>query len=153
MRPTNSITGCSFTADCPFRLGESEMRIQSANPRPHHHLSADPDQRSHWSDRNNTVSFGVMVTMGVLLGSVVSALLRKEFHVESFRSTEDMTNHLLGGLLMGFGGVTAMRCSIGQGISSLSLQSAGACLAVAGLVGGAWLTLRLQAWRHNQAVV
>ena len=94
-----------------------------------------------------------MVTMGVLLGSVVSALLRKEFHVESFRSTEDMTNHLLGGLLMGFGGVTAMRCSIGQGISSLSLQSAGACLAVAGLVGGAWLTLRLQAWRHNQAVV
>ena len=94
-----------------------------------------------------------MVTLGVLLGSVVSALLRKEFHVESFRSTEDMSNHLLGGLLMGFGGVTAMRCSIGQCISSLSHQSAGACLAVAGLVGGAWLTLRFQAWRHDQAVV
>lgn len=103
-----------------------------------------------WSDRNNTVSFGVTVTLGVLLGSVTSALLRKEFHVEVFRSAEDMSNHLLGGLLMGFGGVTAMGCSIGQGISGLSLQSAGACLAVAGIVAGAWLTLRFQAWRLDR---
>ena len=58
-----------------------------------------------------------------------------------------MSNHLLGGLLMGFGGVTAIRCSISRGISGLSLQSAGACLAVAGIVAGAWLALRLQAWR------
>ena len=55
-----------------------------------------------WSDRNNTVSFGVMVTLGVLLGSAASALLRKEFQLESFRSVEDMGNHLAGGLLMGF---------------------------------------------------
>jgi uncharacterized protein len=87
------------------------------------------------------------VTLGVLLGSALSAGLRKEFHVESFRSADDMGNHLLGGVLMGFGGVTAMGCSIGQGISGLSLLSAGACLAVVGIVGGAVLALRVQSWR------
>ena len=100
-----------------------------------------------WSDRNNSASFGVTVTLGVLLGSAVSAWLRREFHVESFRSAGDMGNHLLGGVLMGFGGVTAAGCSIGQGISGLSLLSAGAVLASAGIVAGAWLALRWQAWR------
>jgi uncharacterized protein len=96
-----------------------------------------------WSDRNNTATFGVMVTLGVLLGSAASAVMRKEFHVESFRSAGDMGNHLLGGVLMGFGGVTAMGCSIGQGISGLSLLSAGSCLAVSGIVAGARLALRV----------
>jgi uncharacterized protein len=104
-----------------------------------------------WSDRNNLASFGVMVTLGVLLGSALSAALRREFHVEAFRSAGDMGNHLLGAVLMGFGGVTAMGCSIGQGISGLSLLSAGSCLAVAGICGGAVLTLRLQAWRIERS--
>ena len=104
-----------------------------------------------WSDRNNTLSFGVTVSLGVLLGSAASALLRREFHVESFQGTADLGNHLAGGLLMGFGGVTALGCSIGQGISGLSLLSAGSCLAVAGIVGGAWGALRLQAWRLEHA--
>jgi hypothetical protein len=45
-----------------------------------------------------------------------------------------------------------MGCSIGQGISGLSLLSAGSCLAVAGIVTGAWLSLRLQAWRLSREV-
>jgi hypothetical protein len=100
-----------------------------------------------WSDRNNTLTFGVMVTLGVALGSAGSALLRREFRVESFNNASDLGDHLFGGLLMGFGGVTAMGCSIGQGVSGLSLLSAGACLAVAGIVAGAWAGLRLQTWR------
>jgi uncharacterized protein len=109
-------------------------------------LAHSLDLLTLWSDRNNNATFGVMVTLGVLLGSAVSALIRKEFHVESFRSAGDMGNHLLGAVLMGFGGVTAMGCSIGQGISGLSLLSAGSCLAVAGIVAGAWSALRVQAW-------
>ena len=100
-----------------------------------------------WSDRNNTATFGVTVTLGVVLGSAASAVLRREFRVESFGSASDLGDHLVGGLLMGFGGVTAMGCSIGQGISGLSLLSAGSFLAVAGIVCGAWAALRMQAWR------
>jgi hypothetical protein len=105
-----------------------------------------------WSDKNNTVTFGVTVALGVLLGSAASAIVRMEFRVESFRSTEDLGNHLLGGALMGFGGVTAMGCSIGQGVTGLALLSAGSCLAVAGIVAGAWLALQVQARRLERSL-
>ena len=100
-----------------------------------------------WSDRNNVLTYGVMVSLGTVLGSTALALARKEFRVESFQNTRDMLNHLGGGVLMGFGGVTAMGCSIGQGVSGLSLLSAGACLAVAGIVFGTWLALHFQTWQ------
>lgn len=100
-----------------------------------------------WSDRSNVATYGVLVCLGTLLGSAMLAVVRKEFRVESFHNATDMGNHIAGGVMMGFGGVTAMGCSIGQGISGLSLQSAGACLAVAGIVAGTWLALRFQSWQ------
>jgi uncharacterized membrane protein YedE/YeeE len=104
-----------------------------------------------WSDRNTVLTFGVVVSLGVLLGSAVSALLRREFRVEAFRDAADLGDHLLGGALMGFGGVTAVGCSIGQGLSGMAMLSAGACLALAGMVAGAWAALRLQTWRLERA--
>lgn len=100
-----------------------------------------------WSDANTKVSFGVMVALGVPLGSLVSALLRREFRVEGFAGTQDLGDHLIGGVLMGFGGVTALGCSIGQGLSGLSLLSAGAVIAVGGMVAGTRLGLWFQVWR------
>jgi uncharacterized protein len=97
-----------------------------------------------WSDRNNVATYGVLVCLGTLLGSTALSLVRKEFRLESFHNARDMGNHLVGAVLMGFGGVTAMGCSIGQGITGLSLLSAGAVLAVAGIVAGAWAALRFQ---------
>ena len=105
-----------------------------------------------WSDRNSVPTFGVLVTLGVLLGSAVAARWRGEFRIESFNNAADLGQHLLGGLLMGFGGVTAMGCSIGQGITGLSLLSAGACLAVLGMVLGTWLGVRWQTWRMKRSV-
>lgn len=105
-----------------------------------------------WTDRSTVASFGVMTVLGVALGALVSSLLRGEFRWESFRSTEDLANHVLGGVLMGFGGVTAMGCSIGQGVTGMSLLSAGAMLALAGIVGGARAGLRYQEWRIERTM-
>lgn len=104
-----------------------------------------------WTDSNNVLTYGVMVTLGTVLGSAALALARQEFRLESFQNPRDMLNHLLGGALMGFGGVTAMGCSIGQGVSGLSLLSIGACLAVAGIVFGTWLALHFQTWQMDFA--
>ena len=104
-----------------------------------------------WSDRNTVPTFGVLVCAGVLIGSAASALLRREFKVEAFRDAEDLGSHLIGGVLMGFGGVTAMGCSIGQGLSGMAMLSAGACLALAGMVAGTWAALRVQTWRVERA--
>ncbi|CAG0939509.1 partial hypothetical protein, partial [Gammaproteobacteria bacterium] len=77
----------------------------------------------------------------------------REFRVESFRSSDDLVAHLLGGVLMGVGGVTALGCSIGQGLTGLSMLSAGAALAVAGMVAGARLALWLQERRMERLAV
>lgn len=114
-------------------------------------LAYSLDLLTLWTDRNTTLSFGVAVALGVVAGSAASALWRREFRVESFRSTDDLLTHTLGGVLMGFGGVTAVGCSIGQGISGVSLLSAGSFIALAGIVLGTWLALRVQAWRLDRA--
>jgi uncharacterized membrane protein YedE/YeeE len=53
----------------------------------------------------------------------------------------------VGALLMGVGGVTALGCTIGQGLSGLSTLSLGSVIALAGILGGAVLALRYQVWR------
>lgn len=102
------------------------------------------DLLTFWSDQNATASFGVMLTLGVLVGSFVSARWRGEFKLESFGSARELRGHLLGGLLMGVGGVTAAGCSVGQGVTGLAMLSAGAALAVLGIVAGALLALRAE---------
>ena len=48
---------------------------------------------------------------------------------------------------MGFGGVTAMGCTVGQGLSGLSTLALGSFIAMAGILAGAVLALRWQLWR------
>ena len=58
---------------------------------------------------------------------------------------------LIGAALMGFGGVVAMGCSIGQGISGFSTLALGSILPFVAIVGAAALTLRVQYWRLMRA--
>jgi uncharacterized membrane protein YedE/YeeE len=102
------------------------------------------DLLTFWTDRNTTATFGVLVVAGVLLGSFVSAMLRREFRLEAFKTPREFGEHLAGGVLMGFGGVTALGCSVGQGVTGLAMLSLGALLATASMVGGALLALRRQ---------
>ena len=51
---------------------------------------------------------------------------------------------------MGVGGVTALGCTFGQGLSGLSTLSLGSLLAVTGIVAGGLLGVRLQLWRAGR---
>jgi uncharacterized membrane protein YedE/YeeE len=57
---------------------------------------------------------------------------------------EDLRTQLIGAVLMGFGGVTAMGCTIGQGLSGISTLAIGSLLALTGIVGGAVVTMKWQ---------
>jgi len=46
----------------------------------------------------------------------------------------------------GVGGVTALGCTIGQGLSGLSTLSLTSVLAVAGIWAGAWIGFKFQIW-------
>lgn len=100
-----------------------------------------------FSDKSKLLTVGIVSVVGVIAGAAASALLRRDFCWQGFAGTEDVANHLAGGLLMGVGGVTAMGCTIGQGLSGLSTLSATSFVAVAGIVLGALGALRYQQWR------
>jgi uncharacterized membrane protein YedE/YeeE len=99
-----------------------------------------------WSDRSTRLDFGGATLVGTLAGAMLIALGRREFRWEGFGGPRDLAQHLIGALLMGAGGVTALGCSVGQGLSGLSVLSAGSVVAVAAIAAGAWLALRYQAW-------
>ncbi len=105
-----------------------------------------------FSDKSKLLTVGVVSVLGVVVGSAAQALARGNFRWEGFRETQDTANHLLGGVLMGVGGVTAMGCTIGQGLSGLSTLSLSSFVALGGILLGGWLGLRWQMWRLEQSL-
>ena len=103
-----------------------------------------------WTDVSKIVTFGIAATLGVVAGSFIMAVAGGVFRWEGFGSIEDIGNHLCGGVLMGFGGVTALGCTIGQGLSGVSLLTLGSLLTFAGIVIGAFGASSYQTWRVNR---
>lgn len=102
-----------------------------------------------WTDQSLHVTFGIASVIGVVLGSFVYAVATRRFQWEGFASLTDLRNQLVGALLMGFGGVTAVGCTIGQGLSGLSTLALGSFIAVAGIVAGAAATMKVMLWRDS----
>ena len=100
-----------------------------------------------FSDKSKVLTLGVVAVFGVVTGAAASALFSRTFRWEGFGNTEDTANHLVGAVLMGFGGVTAMGCTVGQGLSGVSLLAAGSFIAIGATIVGALLALRYQNWR------
>jgi uncharacterized protein len=111
-------------------------------------LANSLDLLTLWTDKSTLASFGVLLALGVLAGSFVSARLRGDFKLQSFQNPRELMSYFVGSVLMGFGGVTALGCSVGQGLTGLAMLSAGAVLAVAGIVAGALAAIR---WRDRTA--
>ncbi len=104
-----------------------------------------------YSDASKRLTQGMVVVPGVVLGSAAVALASGSFRWEGFRGVEDTANHLVGAVLMGVGGITALGCTIGQGLSGLSTLSLGSFIATAAIVAGAVLALRWQVWRLERS--
>jgi len=97
-----------------------------------------------WTDKSLRMTFGIASAIGVVLGSFAYAISTGQFRWEGFASMEDLRTQLIGAVLMGFGGVTAIGCTIGQGLSGISTLAIGSFLALAGIIGGAVATMKWQ---------
>jgi len=93
------------------------------------------------------LTFGVMAVFGVVLGSLLWSILSRSFRFEWFASFRDFLNHLFGATLMGFGGVLALGCTIGQGITGISTLALGSFIAFGGIVLGSALTMKVQYYK------
>jgi len=86
-------------------------------------------------------SLGPAIVAGTLAGAFAAALLTRTARWEGFDSPARLAASAGGGLLMGLGGVLAVGCSIGQGLSGLSTLAFASLPACAGIVAGALLVL------------
>ena len=104
-----------------------------------------------FSDKSKLLTVGIVSTVGVVVGSAAVALLSRSFRWEGFRNAADTADHLIGAALMGVGGVTALGCTVGQGLSGVSTLSLTSFVALAAIVVGAVAALRIQVWRIERA--
>lgn len=89
-----------------------------------------------------TLNFGIAVVGGVILGAFLAAKASGQFRIEAFTNAPDLIRHMIGGALMGVGGVMALGCTIGQGITGMSTLAAGSVLAFASIVAGGFFGMK-----------
>jgi uncharacterized membrane protein YedE/YeeE len=100
-----------------------------------------------WTDKSKIITYGIASAAGVIAGAAAHALATRTFRWEGFRDAEDTANHIVGGILMGFGGITALGCTIGQAISGFSTLALGSIITFAAIVAGSAATMKYQYWR------
>lgn len=86
-----------------------------------------------------SADFGIVAVGGVILGAFAIAIARGEWVLQGFETPYQLLRYTLGGALMGFGGIMALGCTVGQGLSGLSTLSVGSILAVVSVFAGAFI--------------
>jgi hypothetical protein len=92
----------------------------------------------------STIGFGIAAVFGVILGSLLYALVSGSFRIEAFTTAGDMVRHVTGAAMMGFGGVLALGCTIGQGVTGVSTLAVGSVLTLVSIVLGSALTMKME---------
>lgn len=89
-------------------------------------------------------NFGITAVFGVLAGSFLIALITRGFKAEGFDTPGHLARYVLGAALMGFGGVLALGCTVGAGLTGLSTLSLGSLIAVLSIITGGTVGHRIK---------
>jgi hypothetical protein len=93
----------------------------------------------------NRLGFGAKLATatvaGVFIGVLAAAVIARDFRWTAPPGPL-MLRNIAGGMLMGWGGILAMGCTIGQGIAGVSTLSLTSMLALLGFIVGAWIAHR-----------
>ncbi len=89
-----------------------------------------------------TINFGIATVGGVIVGSFLVAMATNTFRIEAFSDTDDMKRHLFGAAIMGIGGVVALGCTVGQGITGFSTLALGSLIALISIIVGGLVGLK-----------
>ena len=92
-------------------------------------------------EQNSAIlEFDIGLVPGVFLGSFLAAYVSREFKFQGFENEGNMRRAMTGAALMGFGGMLAGGCAIGNGVSGGSVFAGTAWLALFAMWIGAMLT-------------
>ena len=93
------------------------------------------------------LTFGLISVFGVILGSLLWSIISRSFRIEWFVDIKDFLNHFFGAILMGFGGVLGLGCTIGQGITGVSTLALGSILTLISIIFGSAMTMKIQYYK------
>ena len=93
------------------------------------------------------LTFGIMALAGVIFGSFLWSLITRSFKIEWFASFKDFVNHFIGAILMGFGGVLSLGCTIGQAVTGISTLAVGSIITFVAIVLGSAITMKIQYYK------
>jgi len=101
------------------------------------------------------LSLGVVLLFGVVAGSFLYTLIFRRVRLEWFVAWDDFFRHVIGGIFMGIGGVLALGCTIGQGITGFSTMALGSFVSIAGIVTASMITMKYQYYSmvHDESSV
>lgn len=92
-----------------------------------------------------TFSIGVVLMLGTLAGALVSALLRREFKPQGIGTPGALGRQLAGAAMTGAGAVIGLGCTVGHGLSGVSVLSLGSLIGVVSIFAGAMSVLWIAA--------
>jgi uncharacterized membrane protein YedE/YeeE len=88
------------------------------------------------------ITFSVGSVVGVMVGSLIGSILRGLFRWEACEDPRELGRQVGGAVLMGIGGVVAMGCSVGQGVTGFATLAWSGPVTLAAIVAGAMVGLR-----------
>jgi len=89
-----------------------------------------------------TMNFGIGSVTGVLVGSAIGTKIKGRFRWEACDDPRELGRSVFGAFIMGTGGVVALGCSIGQGLTGFSVLAYSAPVVLASIFIGAAFGLR-----------
>ena len=90
--------------------------------------------------------FNVMTFVGVLLGGFIGALSKGKLSISTFADKSDTLRNTFGAALMGIGGVVALGCTIGQGVTGFSTLAVGSGITLVFIILGGVVGIKYMEW-------
>ncbi len=97
----------------------------------------------YFLDNNRILNFAIGLVPGVFIGAFFAAYFTKELKLQGFEGGASMRRYLSGAAMMGFGGMLAGGCAIGNGVTGTSAFAITAWIALTFFWVGAGIADRL----------
>ncbi len=104
-------------------------------------LSLEPDNAAV------LITVGMLAALGLVIGALVDAVASRSFKLTWFASFGDFVANAIGGLLMGVGGVLALGCTVGQGVTGMATLAMGSVITVIAIILASAVTLKTQYYK------
>lgn len=97
----------------------------------------------------STLSFSVSVVFGIVFGAFLMSFFNKKYRFGCVvsQNSSKLKNGIIGGMMMGMGGILAMGCTIGQGLSGISTLAFASFVAIGSIMVSAYFTAKWMAKR------